>query len=604
MDQLAQSLIRVARVDQYDVAVLLVILAHKVVHKERLAASARTEDKLIAVRDHAFLHRQVANVQMQRSARHPVHHLDAEGRERVLVVRFFGEEAQGLRDERVETLLEREVPFVPRYRRPKKGRHVHGIIPRLALHQGELAAHLVLDSSKLLPVIAPCHHVAVATHRCQPFRMCLVQIFLDPGLVYLVGTGVAGERVHVPGGLLEAFQVLRVVINENVLVVHVVTIQQQTHRGGKRQAAVRTIGREPFITAVRTHLTRQILRVREGMQAEEVVADTHLLRVQLDVLQYRRVALREREVLLHDACGPFRPRDFVRRKAVECDEPAVVHDLLELPDGFKELRHRFRVLYLFRDNPALAQRAEGALLTAAHLRRLGKEQVAEMVQEWAFIEVSLERAAKEAQIILVRFRPVLLLDEEVLLMHDGVIRQYLYRLVPSRMDRFVLAPHHGEQLGQFHLEGDCHIRLLAHDAAVFHRQQRKLAFQRCRFHYISHFFQCLKVNNRGNFRRFSTYLGCRFRAAAFISPWVPYLSFRRKVSHTRNVAETAPKPMHTHWFTPAMYRMTNTTNTASRPQQKMKRYWLSSPLNSTFLPIPLLISKSMIRSFTRRRNAG
>ncbi|EYA16272.1 hypothetical protein M104_0421 [Bacteroides fragilis str. 1007-1-F  len=62
--------------------------------------------------------------------------------------------------------------------------------------------------------------------------------------------------------------------------------------------------------------------------------------------------------------------------------------------------------------------------------------------------------------------------------------------------------------------------------------------------------------------------------------------------------------MHTHWFTPAMYRMTNTTNTASRPQQKMKRYWLSSPLNSTFLPIPLLISKSMIRSFTRRRNAG
>lgn len=124
--------------------------------------------------------------------------------------------------------------------------------------------------------------------------MCLVQIFLDPGLVYLVGTGVTGERVHVPGGLLEAFQVLRVVVNENVLVVHVVTIQQQAHRGGKRQAAVRTVGREPFITAVRTHFARQVLRVREGMQAEEVVADTHLLRVQLDVLQYRRVALRER----------------------------------------------------------------------------------------------------------------------------------------------------------------------------------------------------------------------------------------------------------------------------------------------------------------------
>ena len=37
---------------------------------------------------------------------------------------------------------------------------------------------------------------------------------------------------------------------------------------------------------------------------------------------------------------------------------------------------------------------------------------------------------------------------------------------------------------------------------------------------------------------------------------------------------------------------------------KMKRYWLSSPLNSTFLPIPLLISKSIVRCFTGRTNAG
>ena len=55
---------------------------------------------------------------------------------------------------------------------------------------------------------------------------------------------------------------------------------------------------------------------------------------------------------------------------------------------------------------------------------------------------------------------------------------------------------------------------------------------------------------------------------------------------------------------PAVYMMTNTTNTASRPPQKMKRYWLSSPLNSTFLPIPLLISKSIVRCFTGRTNAG
>src|SRR5699024_8870090 len=122
-------------------------------------------------------------------------------------------------------------------------------------------------------------------------------------------------------------------------------------------------------------------------------------------------------------------------------------------------------------------------------------------------------------------------------------------------------------------EGDRHVRLLAHDAAVLHRQQRELAFERRRFHYVFHSCQCLKINNRGIFSRFTTYLGCLLRAAAFISPCVPYRAFSRKVSHTSSVAAATPKPMHTHWFTPAMYRMTNTTKTASRPPQKMKRYW-------------------------------
>ena len=40
VDQLAQPLVRVARVDQHDVAVLLVILAHEVVHEERPLSSS------------------------------------------------------------------------------------------------------------------------------------------------------------------------------------------------------------------------------------------------------------------------------------------------------------------------------------------------------------------------------------------------------------------------------------------------------------------------------------------------------------------------------------------------------------------------------------
>ena len=213
------------------------------VHEEGLSRPRRPQDELVAVRDHALFHRQVADVQMKRSARHPVCHLNAERRERVLVVRLFGEETKGLRDERVEALLEGEIPLVPRYRRPKERGHVHRVVPWLALHQGELAAHLVLDAFQLLPVVAPCHHVAVAAHRSQPFRVGFVQVFFDPSLVDLVGAGVAGERVHVPGGLLEAFQVLPVVVDEDVLVVAVVAVQQHAHRGGERQPAVAPVSR-------------------------------------------------------------------------------------------------------------------------------------------------------------------------------------------------------------------------------------------------------------------------------------------------------------------------------------------------------------------------
>ena len=56
------------------------------------------------------------------------------------------------------------------------------------------------------------------------------------------------------------------------------------------------------------------------------------------------------------------------------------------------------------------------------------------------------------------------------------------------------------------------------------------------------------MNNRGIFRRFTTYLGCLLRAAAFISPCVPYRAFSRKVSHTSSVAEATQ--MVTSYFDP------------------------------------------------------
>ena len=57
---------------------LLIILSDEVIHEERLAASRRTEHELVAVGCHAFSHRQVRDVYVQRLATDAVCHLDAE----------------------------------------------------------------------------------------------------------------------------------------------------------------------------------------------------------------------------------------------------------------------------------------------------------------------------------------------------------------------------------------------------------------------------------------------------------------------------------------------------------------------------------------------
>ena len=53
--------------------------------------------------------------------------------------------------------------------------------------------------------------------------MCFIQIFLNPRLVNLIGTAVFGKGVHITSHLFKLFQVLRVVVNEDVLVIDMVT---------------------------------------------------------------------------------------------------------------------------------------------------------------------------------------------------------------------------------------------------------------------------------------------------------------------------------------------------------------------------------------------
>ena len=57
---------------------LFIILSDEVIHEDRLAASRRTEHDLVAVGCHAFSHRQVGDVYVQRLAADAVCHLDSE----------------------------------------------------------------------------------------------------------------------------------------------------------------------------------------------------------------------------------------------------------------------------------------------------------------------------------------------------------------------------------------------------------------------------------------------------------------------------------------------------------------------------------------------
>ena len=134
---------------------------------------------------------------------------------------------------------------------------------------------------------------------------------------------------------------------------------------------------------------------------------------------------------------------------------------------------------------------------------LGEEQVAGMLQVRTLVEVPLEAAAEEAQVILADVRPVALFHEEVLLVHDAVVRQHLDRFRPGGMHGLVLGTCQREEFGQFHPVCHGDVRILADDAAVLHGQQRELAFQRGCFHYVSHAFLFLTVeeNNRRNLLR-------------------------------------------------------------------------------------------------------
>ena len=134
------------------------------------------------------------------------------------------------------------------------------------------------------------------------------------------------------------------------------------------------------------------------------------------------------------------------------------------------------------------------------LRGLGEEQVAVVLQVRTLVEVSLKGTAQETEVFLLKLRCVTLLNEEVLLVYDTVVRQDLDRLGPCRVYRLILRLCDGEEFGKLHTISDRDVGILADDAVVLNRQNRELAFEGSCFHYISHDFLFLRLGiiNRKN----------------------------------------------------------------------------------------------------------
>ena len=172
-----------------------------------------------------------------------VSHLDAEWRQRITVVGFLIEEADRLLDEGVKTLFCGKVGFIAGNARPEQRRHIHRVVPWLALHQCELATHVVTDTAEFLLILAPRQDVAMTADGGKPEAVRLVQILVNPLFVDLVAPAVTGERMHIPCALLEALQVFRTVINKHILVVDMVAREQQPYGSGKGKAAVAAVGR-------------------------------------------------------------------------------------------------------------------------------------------------------------------------------------------------------------------------------------------------------------------------------------------------------------------------------------------------------------------------
>ena len=443
-----------------------------------LARARRSEDKFIPIRDDAALHRKVRDVQMEGYARQAVGHLDSEGRERRAVVGLPVEKAEGLIEEGVETLLGGKVGLVAGNRRPEQHRNVHRVMTRRAAHKGQLRPYVVADALQLRFALGPRHDVAVTAYGAQPLRMRLIEIHFDPLPVDGVRARIGRQRVHVPGRGFETLERFVVVVEEDHLIVDMVAGEQQPHGRREREAAVRAVGREAFVAEIRRHALRQHVQIGERVHREVLVPDAHHVRVETDILVYdRKPFVREGEVTGQQPRIIRRADDLGFRKPLDAHEARIVQNAFHLLRSFQKARHGIRVAHLPRDDEAPAQHGRGTGLSHPLGRGLRNEQVARMAQVGPLVEMTLVGTREKAPLGAVVQSLVSLLDKEILLVDDRVIRQHSQGFEPCTVQRFVLLAREGEEFGQRDAVSRGDVGELGDDAVVLDAQQREFRFQ-------------------------------------------------------------------------------------------------------------------------------
>ena len=142
---------------------LFVILTYHVVGEKRLTTTRRTQDELVTVGNHAALHWQVGDVEVDGLTRKSVSHLDTEGRERILVVRLSGKKAERRLYKCIERLFRRKIGGIAWNARPVECCRINGVVARVAFHKSKCRAHVILDLAKFFLIATPGQYVEVST---------------------------------------------------------------------------------------------------------------------------------------------------------------------------------------------------------------------------------------------------------------------------------------------------------------------------------------------------------------------------------------------------------------------------------------------------------